>query len=32
MDRVEYFFAALTVIGLAVLFGTGLWSLWLWLS
>jgi hypothetical protein len=32
MDRVEYFFAALTVLGLAVLFGADLWSLWTWLS
>jgi hypothetical protein len=31
MDRVEYFFAAVTPVGLALLFGAGIWSLWLWL-
>jgi hypothetical protein len=32
MDRVEYFFAVMTVLGLTVLLGASLWSLWVWLS
>ena len=27
MDRVKYFFAAGTLVGLALLFGAGIWSL-----